>query len=413
MIQVLRETHETPKYVEERLRAAGGINRYGEPLYRVVWGWNRLSWMGGKFTDRDENGTLIRETVQLRMEPKYPKVNRWHVEKWIAPEVYGSPKRWYSQTLEREDGISVPALGPYPERGEYELVFTLEKPNGEFQQLTSTIVERLAKSLEFSQNIPAAKRKAALFAREEKAEKDYVDWAVDAMESPAFSGVPFVGVMQVRAEQDKKRGIISNIKPFPFREKAWICNIGPVVFTHYFDYGQFIVEAPEEGEGYRMTAIEARVSPMDHGEMTKTETEIGALDIAHDLVRMCNDNFGQDGFVGLFVCESERPSNKELQTAHEKLRKYCEHFVGVADEEFSRSRSGQFIPDFARFAAKFINVEKPYGAITTAYEACPVCKKGISPETVKCPYCAAILNEDLARKYHLLPQEAPKAESKK
>jgi hypothetical protein len=120
MIEVIRETHETPENVARRLCHAGGLNRYGEANYRVVWGWNRLGWIGGKFEDRNERGELIREVVELRWEPKYPQVNRWHVERWVPAETYGSPRAWYAQTVERADGKSVAALGPYPERGEYE-----------------------------------------------------------------------------------------------------------------------------------------------------------------------------------------------------------------------------------------------------------------------------------------------------
>ncbi len=87
----------------------------------------------------------MREVVELRQEPKYAQVNRWHVERWVAPEAYGSPRAWYAQTVERDDGVSVPALGPYPERGEYEHCFTWKDRAGEFVQLTPTIVERVAR----------------------------------------------------------------------------------------------------------------------------------------------------------------------------------------------------------------------------------------------------------------------------
>jgi hypothetical protein len=39
---------------------------------------------------------------------------------------------------------SVPALGPYPSRGDYEHSFTLETPRGEFIQLTATIAAKNA-----------------------------------------------------------------------------------------------------------------------------------------------------------------------------------------------------------------------------------------------------------------------------
>jgi hypothetical protein len=99
------------------LELAGGLNRFREPNYRAIWGWNRLAWIGGKFEERDSaTGSLLREVVELRQEPNYPAVNRWHIEKWLPSETYGSPRAWWAQTAEIEGGRSVPALGPYPAR---------------------------------------------------------------------------------------------------------------------------------------------------------------------------------------------------------------------------------------------------------------------------------------------------------
>src|SRR5256885_3947026 len=84
-IRVLRETHDTPEAVAQSLAGAGGLNRFGEPNYRAVWGWNRLAWIGGKIEDRDAHRALLRERVELREEPKYPAGDRRHIEKWPPP----------------------------------------------------------------------------------------------------------------------------------------------------------------------------------------------------------------------------------------------------------------------------------------------------------------------------------------
>lgn len=196
MIRVIRERHEAPEDVARRLAVAGGVNRYGEPNYRVVWGWNRLSWIGGKFEDRDENGKLLKEVVELRQEPKYAAVNRWHVERWVAPEAYGSPRAWYAQTVENAGGKSVPALGPYPERGEYEHCFTVQGADGEFVQLTPTIVEQLACAIEWSRRQPRTKGRERLYEREERAEREFENWAYDVLDDgvPAFHKQPFVTI---------------------------------------------------------------------------------------------------------------------------------------------------------------------------------------------------------------------------
>jgi hypothetical protein len=198
MIRVVRETHETPESVAHHLERAGGRNRLGEPNYRAVWGWNRLAWIGGKFTEHDPaTGSLLREVVELRQEPKYPAVNRWHFERWVAPEFYGSPRAWYSQTIERENGVSIPALGPYPWRGEYEHCFTLEGPRGEFIQLTPTIAEHVARAIEWSRRYPRAKKRAQLCEREAREDRSYEHWAYDLLDDavPAFHKQPFVTVI--------------------------------------------------------------------------------------------------------------------------------------------------------------------------------------------------------------------------
>jgi hypothetical protein len=197
MIHVVRETHDTPETVAHRLERAGGANRFGEANYRAVWGWNRLAWIGGKFEDRDPaTASLLREVVELRQEPKYPAVNRWHIERWVPPEVYGAPRDWYAQTIERENGVSIPALGPYPSRGEYEHCFTLEGPRGEFIQLTPTIAEHIASAIEWSRKFPRSAKKRRLYDREQREERSYEEWAYGLLDDfvPAFRKQPFVTV---------------------------------------------------------------------------------------------------------------------------------------------------------------------------------------------------------------------------
>ena len=187
MIQVLRETHDTPASVERRLVLAGGLNCFGEPNYRAVWGWNRLTWIGGKWEDRDAAGNLVREVVQLRQVPKYIPTDRWHIERWVPPEVYGTPAQWYERTLEVEGRYSIPALGPYPARGEYEHCFTLAGLHGEFIQLTPTVAEQVARLIEASRKVSRRESRRALDERETRQERDYENWAYDVLDDSDFA----------------------------------------------------------------------------------------------------------------------------------------------------------------------------------------------------------------------------------
>jgi hypothetical protein len=71
VIRVTRETHDAPPEIQEHVERAGGTNWYGEANFRVVWGASRLTWIGGRWTDRDSNGNILREAIETRRVPKY------------------------------------------------------------------------------------------------------------------------------------------------------------------------------------------------------------------------------------------------------------------------------------------------------------------------------------------------------
>jgi hypothetical protein len=184
-IRVTRETHETPAAIDERVTLAGGTNRYGEANFRVVWGGSRLAWIGGKWTDRDAHGNITRESVELRRVPKYLPVNRWHIERWMPAESYGSPEEWYAQTTEVEDGIRVAALGPYPSRGEYEHCHTLQNAAGEFMPLTAAVCDWIVRAVEWARRQPRRELRGAVAAREARQARTW-DTAVDAVLDETF-----------------------------------------------------------------------------------------------------------------------------------------------------------------------------------------------------------------------------------
>jgi hypothetical protein len=182
MIQVIRETHEVPADVTLALEIAGGRNGYGEANYRAVWGWSRLDWIGGKWEDRDAvDGALIREVVELRREPKYLPHDRWHIERWMPAETYGSPEDWLAQTREFVGGRSVAALGPYPSRGDYEHCFTLEGPRGEFVQMTPAVARHIARAIEFGRGVAPARKKLALEERSRREDREWDRYAEAAL----------------------------------------------------------------------------------------------------------------------------------------------------------------------------------------------------------------------------------------
>ena len=197
LIRVTRETHEAPAAIQERVERTGGTNCYGEANFRVVWGASRLTWIGGRWTDRDANGNILREAIETRRVPKYLPLNRWHIERWAPRESYGTPEQWFAQTTEVEDGIRIAALGPYPSRGEYEHCFTLESVGGEFIALTPAACDWIVRAIEWSRRQPRRQLRGAIAARETRRARDW-DRDADALLDdavPAFHGAPLVGAM--------------------------------------------------------------------------------------------------------------------------------------------------------------------------------------------------------------------------
>lgn len=180
LIRVIRETYDAPTDIRARVAQAGGLNWLGEPNFRVVWGGSRLAWVGGKWIDRDENGCVVRECVELRQVPKYLPTDRWHVERWMPAEAYGSPDKWWTQTVEAESGIQIPALGPYPSRGEYEHCFTLQSAQGKFVPLSPAACDWIVRAVEWARRQPPTLKRAALEDGETKRESDWEN-AVDSV----------------------------------------------------------------------------------------------------------------------------------------------------------------------------------------------------------------------------------------
>ena len=116
----------TPDSVTERLAALGGLNRFGQPNFRCVWGGTRTHKVGGRFKDAvTVNGIptgQVVEVVAVRELLKYHP-ERWHLERWIAPEKFGSQERWYEETWDDLNKIHV--CGDYPADGDFEHVFYL------------------------------------------------------------------------------------------------------------------------------------------------------------------------------------------------------------------------------------------------------------------------------------------------
>lgn len=195
-IRTGREIKEVPREIQALAARAGGLNIFGEPNYRVVWGWSRLCLIGGEWTDHDSQGNYWQTVGQYRWEPKNLPFDRFHLERWIRPEDFGSKEDWYELTKETYQGRDFYINGPFPSRGDYEACYCFENPDGTYMALEAHVVETVIHALEWQRTVSDIERRQALLDREERKKKADDDFAMDlaADAYPAFDGKPNVGV---------------------------------------------------------------------------------------------------------------------------------------------------------------------------------------------------------------------------
>ena len=162
-----------PESVRQALADFGGLNPYGGPNYRVVWGWRRGDWFGGawrlKYIDRERHK------------------ERWHLEKWVPAESFGTPEQWYSSAVMDVAGKTVNVLGPYPAEGDYVRVVVFENYHtGEYVEPDADMVrEAITRNRQHAEQskLQIRKKIEAEQERKKKAAQEKMDEAIDANEA--------------------------------------------------------------------------------------------------------------------------------------------------------------------------------------------------------------------------------------
>lgn len=179
---------DVPEEPQAFLTRYGGLNRFGEPNYRLVWGWRRLVWEGGEWNDWSDDGqTFYRSASERRHVPKYfGNLERFVLEQWMPPTVYGPRSMWPR------------GLCDFPTRGDYEFLAKIETKAKEFAWPEVPILQYLVDGHRVSraQREDRSLREREYLASEakkkeaKKAGEHYEDLFRES--TSAFSGVPHV-----------------------------------------------------------------------------------------------------------------------------------------------------------------------------------------------------------------------------
>ena len=102
---------EAPAWFNDELERVGGTNRYGEPIFRLMWSQEVRSIIGGKFNDG---------FVGYRNARLLPGDPHWALMIWESPESYGDPDLWEYDFRQLDTGLL--DCGSFPKYGRYRLL---------------------------------------------------------------------------------------------------------------------------------------------------------------------------------------------------------------------------------------------------------------------------------------------------
>lgn len=104
------ERIQCPKIFQDYLTRIFGINRFGQPMFKIFWGQTE--------TYDYATPTGYGQKTLGHNQPC------WMIVRWRPPEIYGTPEIYYRLNADRETGLAL--MGEYPQFGWYEPLLLLK-----------------------------------------------------------------------------------------------------------------------------------------------------------------------------------------------------------------------------------------------------------------------------------------------
>jgi hypothetical protein len=103
-----QERRLVPREYQEYIAAIGGLNRFGQPNFRLAWGQTETQIIYGQMQGGGRGAHTILQ---------FGGIPAWHMLEWKPPETFGTAFQWYTLTWDPSENTH--ALGEYPWRGLY------------------------------------------------------------------------------------------------------------------------------------------------------------------------------------------------------------------------------------------------------------------------------------------------------
>jgi len=179
-----------PEHFQERITQAGGLNRYGQPMFKLVWAQTELQRQGGEWDNEDG---YFRGYRDVYLGDGHP---HWMLLQWVdAGKCIELPflppqgdKVWYRETRCPSSGLQL--LGEYPYRGHYQVAMSMVSKwfeNGFLQvrayPLSTEIVNMMVPIIKASMAVSHEAKMRFMRDEREKDDKDFATAVEDAWHS--------------------------------------------------------------------------------------------------------------------------------------------------------------------------------------------------------------------------------------
>jgi hypothetical protein len=168
------ERRRCPPEFQERIDDRFGLNRFGGPKFKIVWGQTETIKMVKLWGGGYEQRLLCADKAC------------WNILRWRPPEVYGMPDLYYSTNFDDLSGLCI--VGPYPYEGRYEVVVPLCRKEFSGNRmvvipfpLCHMIIERALPLLVIAEQATDAEKHIALAEQKEREDKAETEEISDRM----------------------------------------------------------------------------------------------------------------------------------------------------------------------------------------------------------------------------------------
>lgn len=188
------ELYECPAWFQERLTEIGGVNKFDDPNFRVVWAQGGqpecLYRAGGHWhVDGQASYKGYRDLLLGGGTPS------WLLLQWADATHYGTPESYYVST--HDDETEMQDLGEYPYFGRYKLLYNMcwrdmsqGKMRVEGMELNTFVLDTIVPIIMEAKEISRDQTLAAMKGLKEKEDQDDLAMVEDCMRDAkmAFKG---------------------------------------------------------------------------------------------------------------------------------------------------------------------------------------------------------------------------------